>query len=211
MIEQEKKRPTTVIGLLRHGPTLYNAQKRIQGSCDSPLTTEGRQLVCQWASLPPMKRWHRIVVSPLGRAQETASLLTRTLKLTLHLEPRLQEQDWGEWEGRTFKEIESHSPGMLEQQVALGWDFKAPGGETRREVLHRVQEALGDLVGSWPGENILVVTHQGVIQSVVYHLTQRHYLPTEKKLLKKHGLHILHYRSDRFSIKALNLPLQAEV
>ena len=64
----------TMLAVIRHGPTEWNAAKKLQGMSDIPLSAEGRALVAQW-KLPQEFRDWRFLVSPLGRAQETARLL----------------------------------------------------------------------------------------------------------------------------------------
>ena len=200
-------KPETVIGLLRHGQTLWNAQKRIQGSSDSPLTSQGMKEVVSWTKIPIMQQWERIVSSNLGRARETTKILNEALNLPVHIEQRLREQDWGQWETQTLDEVRSHSGELLEKQIQSGWQFTAPGGESRRDVLNRALSALNDIVTTWEGERILIVCHQGIIQCLLYHLKERLFLPSEKKLLQKRALHILEYSNNRFQISALNLPL----
>ncbi len=192
-------------GLLRHGTTRWNEQHRIQGSCDSPLTKEGKRHISLWAeALKPLK-WNRILASDLGRAQETVRLLNKKLQLPFSFDSRLQEQDWGEWEQLTLQEIHNCNPGELEKQISLGWNFCAPGGESRLEVLKRSQVAIFDAAKKWPTENILIISHQGVMRCLLYHIAGREFLPTEKKILHKDRLHTIVCNRGELHIKTLNI------
>jgi probable phosphoglycerate mutase len=63
---------------------------------------------------------------------------------------------------------------------------------------------LQEAFDNWPGENILVVTHEGVIKSLVYHLSGRQFLPTEPPLLKSYQLHWLVHASNGLQIEKIN-------
>ncbi len=195
----------TLFGLFRHGKTLWNMQKKIQGSCDSPLTEEGKQQVALWTKTLRPFQWNRILASDLGRVKETVSILVRELQLPFSFDSRLREQDWGEWEEKTLEDIRNSDPQALERQISSGWQFRAPGGESRMEVLHRSRQALFDAAGTWPAEKILVVSHRGVISCLLYHLAGRKFLPTEKKLLQKDRLHTLLFERDELHLATLNI------
>src|SRR5262249_21910752 len=90
------------VALIRHAPTAWNAGGRVPGRADPPLSPEGAERATRWR-LPSDLRvlatrgqlgW---AVSPLRRAVETARLLGAVSPV---VEPRLAEQDWGEWTGR---------------------------------------------------------------------------------------------------------------
>ena len=85
------------IALIRHGPTLWNEQKRLQGQADVPLSPDGHATVSTWR-LPEEFAGYHWVASPLTRAQQTAGYLGLTVKT----EPAIVEMDWGDWEGATL-------------------------------------------------------------------------------------------------------------
>ena len=81
------------IAFLRHGPTEWNAQGRIQGHTDIPLSAEGLRKMRACARLPFDGAR---LVSPLMRARQTAEALGLSNPM---LDARLMEQNWGRWEG----------------------------------------------------------------------------------------------------------------
>jgi broad specificity phosphatase PhoE len=83
-------------------------------------------------------------VSPLGRAQETARLVSCELPLMGIFEPRIAEVSIGAWDGLTDFEIEAEYPGALAGATAFDWFFRSPDGETLDCVIDRVSEWLGD-------------------------------------------------------------------
>jgi broad specificity phosphatase PhoE len=194
----------TRFGLMRHAQTKWNRDKKIQGHQDSPLTADGEKQAQQWGTLLEQYSWDRIFASDIGRALETAKRVNAVLKVPLTADPRLREQDWGMWVGKTIAQVKAEQPLELAEQIRAGWDFCPPGGEDRKSVLARSQKALQEAWGRWPGENILVVTHEGVIKSLVYHLSGRKFLPSEPPLLKSYRLHRLVYDGDGIGLEKIN-------
>ncbi len=197
----------SIFGLLRHGQTVWNKEKRIQGRGDSPLTAEGRASCRKWGRYLGTSgtTWQRIIVSPLQRARETAKLINETLQIPIAYDEGIREQDWGNWEGRTLEQIKRESPGELEELTHLGWNFRPPGGESRKELLHRVLASLKRSGAQWPGENLLVISHLGVVKSLLYYIEDRDYLPEEPRIIDNNRFHTIGYRDNRFSILSRNI------
>ena len=191
-------------GLIRHAQTVWNREKKIQGHSDSPLTTDGKRQASGWGQILSQFSWDRILASDTGRALETAEKINRVLNLSLTTDDRLREQDWGRWTGKTISQIKTEEPQMVATQVNAGWYFRPPGGEDRNRVLHRSKTALLEAAVRWPGDNLLVVTHEGVIKCIIYHLCGRKFLPTEPPLLKSYQLHRLVHDRDGLRLEAAN-------
>ena len=144
--------------LVRHGETEWNRIHRIQGSSDIPLNDTGRRQAQTVGGVLSRHRFDLIVASPLSRASETATIIARRLQMPLPLPvPAIVERSYGEAEGATRSELDERFPG----------DTPVPGREPREDVQKRVLRALGDLAIRHPHADILVVTHGGVIKSVV--------------------------------------------
>jgi probable phosphoglycerate mutase len=99
--------------------------------------------------------------SPLERAVETARLLGVTEPAIDH---RLVETDWGEWEGRTLSEIRAATDGEVFDREARGLSFRAPCGESPKDVQARLRPFLIEAGGS--EQPVVVVTHNGVIRAL---------------------------------------------
>jgi len=194
----------TRFGLIRHAPTLWNRDKRIQGRQDSDLTAEGKARSKGWGVTLAVHPWHRILSSDLGRALKTAELVNRSLKVPLTQTPLLREMDWGDWTGRSIRQITRENPGLLSEMEQAGWEFKPPGGEDRNSVWTRTRRALMAAAGAWDQENILVVTHEGVIKCTIYRLLQRRFLPDERPILKPDYLHRLVHDGSGLKIEKIN-------
>ena len=195
---------TTCFGLIRHAQTEWNRGKKIQGQSDSPLTADGARQASSWGQRLSQFPWDRMLASDSGRALTTAERINAFLKIPLETDPRLREQDWGQWTGKTTSQIQTEAARMLDEQIRAGWGFCPPGGEDRRKVSTRSQKALQEAAGKWPGDNLLVVTHEGVIKCLVYYLCGRKFLPTEPRLLQSYRLHWLVFDREGLQIEKVN-------
>ncbi len=203
---------STCFGLFRHGQTVWNQQKRIQGRLDSELTPEGAAAVRAWARFLASERWswQRIITSPAPRARKTAAIINDSLQVEIEEDDSLREQDWGLWEGLTWSEImQSHSD-FLEEQIKTGWSYRPPQGESRQEVCSRARSALAAHGRRRPGEEILVVTHQGVIKSLIYSIEKRRFLPNEPELIDKNSLQTIIWKNDDLTAAAYNISFSKE-
>ncbi len=158
----------TPLVLIRHGPTDWTAEGRIQGHSDVPLSAAGRDAVRNWR-LPPeladeQGGWDWLS-SPLARARETAALLRNGNGMAeARLEDALMEMHWGDWEGRRLAELRAEDGTHMAAEEARGLDFRPPGGERPREVQGRLLPLLAALADA--GRPTAAVTHKGVIRAV---------------------------------------------
>lgn len=149
----------TTLALLRHGPTEWNAGKRLQGRADIALSAEGRASL-SGRRVPPEFVGFRCLVSPLTRARETAILLG----LSGEIDARLIEMDWGAYQGRTIPDLrQAHGQAFLDNE-ARGLDFQPEGGESPRAVQSRVRPLLSEIAAR--RRSTLAVTHRGVIRAI---------------------------------------------
>jgi broad specificity phosphatase PhoE len=194
----------TRFGLMRHGETEWNQEKRIQGHLDSRLTDRGRQRAVQWGERLRPQGWDRLLASDLGRAVATARCINRTLELPLETDPGLREQHWGRWSGRTVADLLDEIPDLAQRYGSAGWAFCPPGGESRAAVCERARQALCAAAERWPGQRVLVVSHAGMIRCLINGLLGRAFLPEEPPLLWSGHLHRLVSRPGRLCVEQLN-------
>jgi probable phosphoglycerate mutase len=146
------------IALIRHGPTEWNAEKRVQGTIDMPLSAEGE---AKMARLLPPEGFEtaRPFSSPKLRARQTAALLGLENPT---LDARLAEQNWGTWEGLTRAEMLARDGEDAFLRAGSGLAFRPPGGESTGELHARVQSFLTDAA---KGADTVAVTHMGVLRA----------------------------------------------
>lgn len=147
------------IAFLRHGPTEWNDEGRIQGRIDMPLSEAGRR---KMAALRPPSGFEtaRAYVSPLLRARETAQLLGLT---DVTVDERLSEHYWGLWEGLTREEILARDGANAFLRAGHGIDFRPQGGESTRDLLARVGAFLRDVAKD--ESDAIAVAHRGILRS----------------------------------------------
>ncbi len=151
----------TPVLLVRHGPTEWNESGRIQGRADVALSARGRAQVATWR-LPAQWAQARVLSSPLGRARETAVILTGRTPV---IDDRLVEMDWGRFQGRRLAELRAQAPAEIATNEARGLDFRPPGGESPREVCARLRTLLAELTAE--GQPVVAVCHKGVIRAAL--------------------------------------------
>lgn len=150
----------TLLALIRHGPTEWNEAHLVQGRSDIPLSGKGRAAVRRWR-LPPAFDGFDWVTSPMARAVETAELLAGAKVAT---DSRLVEMDWAVWEGRTLDDLRAELGNLMTAWEAKGLDFRAPGGESPREVQTRLRPFLRERAEA--ERATVAVCHRGVIRAV---------------------------------------------
>lgn len=202
----QRRPPRTIIGLLRHGTTLWNLAGRIQGQHNSPLSDRGIQEVHHWGQFLQQYDIDGFIASDLGRVKETVAILQEHCgPVAVEWQPDLREQDWGRWQGKTIAELREKESTLLASQIAAGWDFCPPGGESRREVLQRALSVTSSLLRKDARKRVLLISHEGVIKALIYHLAARAFLPSEKKLLQKRQLHLLVGDDGQLALGPLNV------
>jgi probable phosphoglycerate mutase len=150
-----------LIYLVRHGQTVSNSERRLQGQADSPLTEQGmeqaRRVGLQLKTLvQEPDRW-QIIASPLGRTVHTANIIREAIGLQsqIALEPRIMEVHVGEWEGLNQAQIEAMSPGTT---IGHDWLTRTPGGERYEDIAARLGAFLTE-IDETDGRYRIVVSH----------------------------------------------------
>ncbi|MEO7054463.1 MAG: histidine phosphatase family protein [Rhizomicrobium sp.] len=147
------------VAFLRHGPTLWNAQGRIQGHTDIPLSVDG--IAKMRALLPPAPfEQARVFVSTSRRARQTAEALGLTDAIW---DPRLMEQNWGDWEGLSTNAILERDGADAFLRAGQALAFRPPGGESTAVLHDRVAAFLKDVARG--GRDAIAVAHFGVLRA----------------------------------------------
>lgn len=160
---------TTVLHLVRHGESGWNAQRRCQGqSVLAPaLTGRGRAQARTTAELLAELAPHaRLVVSSdIARARETALIIAATLGLPLRFDTGLREQNLGSLEGRRFDgEL---GGGTVQDAIDELWrdtSIRPPRGESIHDLHARVHATLARLGAGTDAGELIVVTHGGPVR-----------------------------------------------
>ena len=144
---------------VRHGQCVANAQGRVVGQLDSPLTPLGHaQAEGAAVRLAGRRDLTAVITSDLQRAHATARIIAGVLDLPLFVEPGLREQHFGSMQGELFGDLTASSPGR-EHINEVRWG----GGESVADVYARVLDTFVRIEAAHPGP-VVLVTHGHVIQ-----------------------------------------------
>ena len=181
--------------LIRHGQTDWNVEERFQGKINVAMNAVGRRQAANLKSYLGGALFDRVYSSPLGRAFETAQLITGASAIVP--DQRLSEIHHGLWQGRTKKEIYRRWPDDWKR-----WQeqphFTPRNGEARPRVRLRVE----DFLRSMQGTNILCVSHGVIIQTFVSVLLGASY---DGQVPHNASIHMLSFRGNqicRYSMTA---------
>lgn len=155
--------------LVRHGQTAWNGEDRLQGHTDLPLSPLGvKQADCLRAHFS-RRHLHRIFTSGLQRSRQTAHAIASG---NGHgggpiVEPELAEMHLGDWEGLTPQEIDAQFEGAYAQWRKAPSSITIPNAEPVDAFRQRARRAFGKIVGSMEQGEVVIVSHGGVIASLL--------------------------------------------
>ncbi len=171
------------IYIVRHGQTIWNADKRLQGRSDIELNENGRELAGEIGRNLEDTHFDRIYSSPLIRAYETACLIRGHRNIPIIRDDRLKELCFGIYEGRNFSKL------LEDESDPFHYFFKAPEkyvtpekGETLEQVCERAKDFMRDVIeplvvqdDSSKGskiERIMIVAHGALNKAIMCHVKQ---------------------------------------
>lgn len=164
----------TRILAIRHGETAWNVDTRIQGQLDIPLNETGQwQAARLGQALAAQEQIDAIYTSDLLRAYATAKAIGDAVRLPLQTHIGLRERGFGDFQAKTFAEIETSLP-----EDSLRWRKRDPewappgGGESLRVMRERVLTTVNELATAHVGGNIVLVAHGGVMD-ILYRAATR--------------------------------------
>jgi 2,3-bisphosphoglycerate-dependent phosphoglycerate mutase len=152
--------------VVRHGETVWNRERRMQGTTDTPLSDVGRSQAQAVGRRLAGEDFSALYASDLARARETASIIAGHSGRKLVVDARLRERRFGIFEGLTAGEIEQRFPEEHARFISRDPDYEVPGGECARRFTERCLGCLSEIAGRHRGEEIVVVTHGLVLDSL---------------------------------------------
>lgn len=156
----------THLYLIRHGETLLNAEGIYYGWTDCGLTTQGIAQAEGLAVHLAKLKFDAVIASPLARTKETALIVSRLNEEDIHLDDRLKELNFGDWEGSNIKDIQATYPAAWQAWVDDWRNSPPPHGESFVSLYERVKDALNDILTVHNGKTILIVSHQSCLRLI---------------------------------------------
>lgn len=190
--------------LVRHGETLYNAQRRLTGQSDVPLNPLGEQQAIALGNCLTTEHLDVIVTSDLERTRVTASAIARIHNLPVQEDSDLRELAFGEWEGYTYHEVRVRDANLVSLWQDDPATYAPPGGETVAQLRDRCARALKRWQAQYPESSVLWVTHGGLIGVLLCHVLD---IDLKRRWQFNHdnaSISELHLRGDRVIIARLN-------
>ncbi|WP_048439624.1 histidine phosphatase family protein [Caenimonas sp. SL110] len=157
----------TRIIAVRHGETSWNVDARIQGQMDIGLNDTGRWQARRVGEALASEEISAVYSSDLGRAHQTAQSIAEVAGIPVVPDEGLRERGFGMFEGKTFSEIHESWP-----DHAHNWRKRIPeweppeGGESLLKLRERVMKTMQALAARHPGQQIVVVAHGGVLDTL---------------------------------------------
>ncbi|MBN1942163.1 MAG: histidine phosphatase family protein [Phycisphaerae bacterium] len=132
--------------VVQTGETIWELQQRMDSLAGVSLSEAGRASIEQVAEdLAPHKP--TVIYASQGQAEkETADLLAAGLGLKVRTESRLDELDFGLWQGLTISDIRHRQPKLYKQWLEAPADLRPPGGESLQEAYKRLSQAVDEIL-----------------------------------------------------------------
>jgi len=151
--------------IIRHGETVYNAEKRCQGWCDVKLSEKGEAQAKILGENIKDIHFDRIIVSDLERTKQTARLVFGD-NTEFEFDARLREINNTHFAGRYSKDLrEEYGEKFI--YAGKNFDYGELGGESWDSLSKRTSDFLDSLKNDTESEKIAVVTHGGPIYAIL--------------------------------------------
>lgn len=187
--------------IVRHGQTQMNVEGIFFGKLDPGLNEMGRVQCKKAGDILKKYGYDAIYSSDLLRASETAELINY-LKLPIKFDKRLQEIDFGIFEGLSYKEIKEKYPVECEKSKNEWKTFDFVTGESLERLQSRAVEFVESLDKT---KNNLVVTHWGVINCILSWYFSDKLESYWKYSVENGGICIIEFADDFPILKGLNI------
>jgi len=154
--------------LVRHAESTWNAEGRVQGQADPPLSARGQAQAAQLAERFGGEPFTALYASPLQRARQTAEPIATSVGLPIRFDDRLKEHHMGLFTGLIWIEIAQQFPEFAQAWMVHAMDM--PGGEKHLVFRARTAEVMQEIAIRHPSGTVLVVSHGGILGEFLAHL-----------------------------------------
>lgn len=154
--------------LIRHAESTWNAEGRVQGQSDPPLSERGRAQAARLADRFRDSGATALYCSPLQRARRTAERIAEAAGLSLQIDDRLKEHNMGLFTGLVWQDIVQKHPEFAQAWLERALDM--PGGEKHETFRARAAGVMSEIVTQHPDGKVVVVTHGGILGEYLAYL-----------------------------------------
>ena len=160
----------THVIIVRHGQTEWNIRGVRQGHLDSPLTEKGLAQAAALGARLAREKFAALYSSDLGRAVQTARMISVLTGHEIVTDARLRERHLGIFQGLGAEEIKLRYPEEYRLHRTLSPDYVIPGGESVHQQVERNVACLREIAETHAGQTAAVVTHGGVLSGLFRHI-----------------------------------------
>ena len=193
---------STRLFLVRHCESIWNAERRVQGQADAPLSTRGMQQASALAGALRTRRLAAVYCSPLARAHETAAHISAPHGLSPCVEDALRELNLGAWQGQTSAALHTDTS-LYRTWHTNPMTVRPPSGETLREALTRVGPAVEAVVARHACATVVLATHSIVGRVLLCHLLGTGLELVPRLRLKKASISVVRLEDGRAVLERL--------
>lgn len=154
---------------VRHGETEHNKNQCYYGSSDVNITEKGILQAQKGSERLKGINFDKVYISELKRTEQTANILLKDRQFKLIKDKRINEINFGAFEGKGYEEIKELYPNEWKLWCDDWRGFTPPKGESYIQFYNRVKSFMDDIL-RFNEDNVLIVTHGGVIRSVYCYL-----------------------------------------
>lgn len=166
----------TRLWFIRHGEVEAPFVGTFVGSTDVALSDVGRHQAQAVASFLEPMELDALLSSPLRRARTTAVPTERATGLRATQATWAQEMHFGDWEGKSWPDIEAADPEGANAWQADPANIACPGGDAAGEFAERVQAGLAEMLDEFRGRAVALFAHAGTNRAILSAITQRPYM-----------------------------------
>lgn len=188
--------------LIRHGETLWNKEKRLQGTSDIELSAVGIEQAGKLALSLKNVSIGAIHASPLKRAHQTAEIINRYHGKKIETHHELMEMNMGDFEGMPFKELMIREKELIDRWIAEPEWVRMPNGENLTDLQNRVWPSIQRIFDQ--GENALVVSHNFTIATILCRLRKLSLSAYREACVNNASKTVIHYQNNEVHIETVN-------
>ena len=156
--------------LVRHGTTICNEGGVLSGLTDSLLSEKGKSQADKLAEYLKDENIDKIYTTPFSRTKETVKKLAEIKNIQIEERSQLNEINFGDFEGLSFKLIEEKYPEEVEKMINEGFEYKYPNGESLEETFIRVKNEMKKIISENENSTVLICSHGGTIRNIISYL-----------------------------------------
>ena len=156
--------------LVRHATTICNEGGAFSGFTDSILSEKGKAQANKLAQYLKDENIDRIYTTPFSRTKETVRKLSEIKNIKIEERSQLNEIDFGDFEGLSFKGIEKEYPEEIEKMINEGFEYKYPNGESLVDTFMRVKNEMKRIINDNKNSTVLICSHGGTIRNIISYL-----------------------------------------